>query len=79
MRRTQARQCELPLPVEVPVTLADLACRVCGTLGVTLICIGTNGSGAVERLYCTTTCGRTDGWPWLVGERARAAPMQAAE
>lgn len=70
MRRTQAKQCELPLPVHADPSLADLPCRVCGALGVTVIALGTNGSGAVEKLWCGIPCARTQGWPWLVSKGA---------
>lgn len=78
MRRTQALQCELPLPIEVAPTLADLPCRVCGALGVTVIALGANGSGAVEKLWCGIPCAQTQGWPWLTsakpGQGAQRAP-----
>lgn len=67
MRRTQAKQIELPLPVETPIALATLACRQCGTLGAVVFAIGRNENGAYSRCWCGTTCAAVDGWPWMTG------------
>lgn len=68
MRRTQAQQVD-------PITTLDATpCRVCGALGVNIIALGTNSSGAIERAYCGIPCAMTQGWPWVRSERAAPPP-----
>ena len=61
--RTQARQ--LVRPWDAPRVLADIACQACGKVGVTIIGLGVNDSGAVERVFCGHDCAKLHGWPWI--------------
>ena len=69
MRRTQARQTDLPLDLDSTIKLADMPCRVCGDRNPAIIAMGRNDNGAIEALYCGIPCAKTQGWPWIKGER----------
>ncbi len=59
------------IPVVEP--LAETPCCVCGGIGVTILAMGRNDNGAIERAYCSAACGRREGWPWLKGDGWRRA------
>lgn len=70
MKRTQARCDELPPGDDVK--LADLRCRVCDQGDVAVICMGRDGRGAVNLVWCGFPCAITQGWPFLASERSAA-------
>ena len=65
MRRTQARQVDLPGNLQADPCLADVRCRGCRKLGVAIVALGRNDNGAVEMAFCTVACAIPWGWPWL--------------
>lgn len=72
MRRTQAEQFgQLGQYDDMPV-LAEITCRRCPTVGVTIVAMGTNANGAVEMAWCGPKCAALDGWPWLRSKRDAA-------
>lgn len=70
MRRTTAAKLLCPIGVTLP--WAEIPCRSCPTVGVTILATSIDERGASERAYCGPGCAVLDGWPWLRGERDRA-------
>ncbi len=54
-------------------SMAETTCVVCEASGVTILAMGRNDNGAIERAYCGIECARREGWPWLNGDGWRRA------
>lgn len=78
MRRTQSRQAELALPLTAEPRLAEIACRRCGRLGVTIVALGRDSRGAREAAWCGPDCARADGNPWFAGATPGASMVLAS-
>jgi hypothetical protein len=73
MRRTQAQQLRLGGIDDDPV-LAELRCDGCGEIGqVSIVAMGADDRGAVERAFCGPACASPYGWPPWASERSKAA------
>jgi hypothetical protein len=69
MRRTQAKQTAFAF--DEPRLFATTACTRCGSLGITILVLGRNESGAIEVGYCDYPCAKAEGWPRFSGERPK--------
>lgn len=72
MRRTSATK--ILAAAAAQIHLDALSCEVCGgSCGRdgTVVVIATGANGADERCFCSITCARSVGWPWLHGETVR--------
>ena len=76
MRRTTANPLALG-PLGAPIDLAALTCRLCGAAGITIVAMGRNENGAIERVWCGPVCARIQGWPFLVSERQDDGPTMS--
>lgn len=74
MRRTQAGQIDRITLRDGAPSLAETCCRRCGAMGVTVVALGRNDNGAIERVWCGTGCAVLDGWPFLRSESDAPPP-----
>jgi hypothetical protein len=63
--RTQARQIQTHFQLDAPRLLATIPCGQCGAIGVSILAMGVNDSGAIERAFCGHPCAKLNGWPWI--------------